>query len=424
MQRLLAKIAISLLLAVTVASAAIAGGGRPGLDPPKTSSLIANIDDFREPRRLPVSAIDPELAAMIGQMIVVGFSGDSVKNSEVKRLRQMIVNGRIGGVMLFRRNLLNHRQVKELTRFLTPSDAAIMPLIAIDQEGGKVQRLSSKLGYVRIPSARRVAGFLDESAAGNTYAVMARELERSGFNVNFGPVVDVDVNPASPVIGAAGRSFSNNPDRVIAYATEFLRAHQQMAVLTAAKHFPGHGSARVDSHSKFTDIGGTWSEQELLPFRGMIAAGVDMIMVGHLYHPRFSDGADVPASLSKRAVTDSLRHDLGFKGVVITDDLQMRSIERNRTLDEVVVMAVNAGNDVLLYGNDLHNDPGIASKVFQIIAAAVADGRISRARVAEAYGRIVTMKQRLAARMPDAAEDFRPLRHAVPTAFPGHRRPV
>ena len=313
------------------------------------------LDDFRAPRRVPASALDPKFAAMIGQMIMVGFAGDAVGNAELKRLRGMIVDGRIGGVMLFGRNLKSRKQVAALTEFLSPKEAALLPLIAIDQEGGKVQRLGRKLGYQYVPSAHRVAGSLNLPEAEIAYRGMARELKHSGFNMNFGPVVDVNVNPNSPVIGRVGRSFSGDPEQVISYATGFMRAHQRMAVLTVAKHFPGHGSARVDSHRGFTDIADTWSDQELVPFRGLIAAGVDMVMTGHLYHPKFSDGPDVPASLSKRAVTKSLRYDLGFKGVAITDDLQMRAIEKNRTLEQVVVLAVNAGNDILLYGNDLHN---------------------------------------------------------------------
>jgi beta-N-acetylhexosaminidase len=222
----------------------------------------------------------------------------------------------------------------------------------------------------------------------------ARELAGLGFNVNFGPVIDLNINPANPAIGRLGRSFSADPDTVIEYASEFINAHEQSGVLTVAKHFPGHGSARTDPHYRVVDISQTWRPSELIPYQTLISGGfVDMVMVGHLIEPDFSDAGNIPASLSRRAIEERLRGELRFRGLVVTDDLNMGAIRSRYSIEQAAVMAVAAGADLII-ANDA--DPAIADHIIAAVRQAVADGKIQREQIEQAYRLIVSRKLRLA----------------------------
>lgn len=338
----------------------------------------------------------PTLAQKIGQMIMVGFKGTDADAPEVQQLIGWLGEGKIGGVMLLGRNVSSPQQVKHLAQLIAAASPGRLPLIAVDQEGGKVQRLSARNGFSNFPSARDVVarGKPDDAEAG-VYADMAETVASAGANVNFGPVVDLNSNPDNPVIGALGRSYSAKPKVVSGYATSFLKAHHRRGILVAAKHFPGHGSSDTDSHLGATDISASWTPAELEPFKALIDSGTDMIMVGHLIHPRFSDAKGIPATLSRKALTGELREKLGFDGVIITDDLQMGAIHDHWKLKQSVIKAVNAGNDILLYANYLNYDPAIGTKVHAIIVEAVLEGEIDESRIDEAFERIITMKGKL-----------------------------
>jgi beta-N-acetylhexosaminidase len=184
---------------------------------------------------------------------------------------------------------------------------------------------------------------------------------------------------------------------VTTYARQFINAHEQAGVLTSAKHFPGHGSARGDPHDEIVDIGKTWRPSELQPFRNLIAGGfVDMVMVGHLIHPRFSDDGDVPASLSALAVQKELRGKLGYRGLVITDDLDMGAIRSRYGIEEAAVMAIAAGADLLIIANHKTPDKRIADRIIAAVSKAVTDGRISREQIREAWRMIAKQKHALA----------------------------
>ena len=233
----------------------------------------------------------------------------------------------------------------------------------------------------------------------------AQELAGLGFNVNFGPVVDLNLNPASPTIGRRGRSYAADPDMVILYARQFIAAHAEAGVLTVAKHFPGHGSARNDPHSEVVDISKTWQEDELLPYKNLIGGELlDMIMVGHLIAPEFSDPDNTPASLSRRAIEEGLRTRLGFDGLVITDDLNMAAIQKRYSTEQAAVMAVAAGADLLIVANKGRPDPMAADRIIDAIAEAVAEGRISAEQVRRAYDLIVLAKLRLRERSASLAD--------------------
>jgi beta-N-acetylhexosaminidase len=345
-------------------------------------------------------AEDPKLDAMIGQMIMVGFAGSSDRDAGVSAARYQLANGIIGGVVLYPENIGAQNQLRALTGFLRNATRAPPPFIAVDQEGGKVQRLTRRNGHAYFPSALSVGrnpSFASPENAQRLYAGMAEQLAKAGFNLNFGPVVDLNINPHNPVIGARSRSFGADPNTVTSMARAFIAAHRQAGIVTVAKHFPGHGSSKVDSHKSLADVSKTWEEIELEPYRALAKEGLlDGVMLGHLYHPRFSDGSELPASLSGRAVK-ALRAKgyIGFDGLVVSDDLEMGAVS-DYSLEDRVIKAINAGTDLLVFSNVSLRDPELGPKLHAIIAEAVRDGRISRLRVEQAYGKIMLLKRRLA----------------------------
>jgi beta-N-acetylhexosaminidase len=246
------------------------------------------------------------LDRMIGQMILVGFLGDSEKDAGVIAVRDQLARGIVGGVLLFPDNIRSPTQLRSLTAFLAAANPELTPFIAVDQEGGLVQRLTRRNGHVYFPSARDVARnpkLNTPEGAFVLYKKMADGLAKSGINLNFGPVVDLNVNPGNTVIGRRKRSYGSDPKIVSTLAGAFIAAHHEANIVTSAKHFPGHGSSWTDSHKSLPDISRSWRETELEPYVSLSKAGLlDMVMIGHLYHPRFSDGEKMPASLSGRAV--------------------------------------------------------------------------------------------------------------------------
>lgn len=335
-----------------------------------------------------------ELEAAIGQMILIGFPGANPRDEWPRRVAALIRKGRIGGVILFADNVASPKQLKALTGALVRASPGPPPFIAIDQEGGQIQRLIRSKGFVTTPSAKRLAA-TDRVTAYEAYEKTAKQLARLGINVNFGPVVDLDVNPRSPAIGRKQRSYGLDPAMVIAFARQFILAHRRAGILTAAKHFPGHGSAATDPHKEPVNISDTWLEAELDPFRDLARGEtVDMVMVGHLVHPRFSE-AGRPASLSARAIKGVLRGELGFKGLVITDDLAMAAIRSRYSIEEAAVMAVEAGADLLIFADHEKPDGEIADRIIAAIAKAVHEGRIKRSAIDESYRRILAAKAKL-----------------------------
>ncbi len=356
----------------------------------------------------PASAFDIEtkpptdalLDAMIGQMIMVGFSGNSERDAGVALAREQLNKGTIGGVVLYPENIGPPKELRTLTAFLRNAKSSPIPFIAVDQEGGLVQRLTRRNGHSYFPSAFSVGrnpSFASPASAEKLYATMAAELAEAGFNLNFGPVVDLNLNPWNPVIGQRDRSFGTDPNTVTMLARAFITAHRAADIVTVAKHFPGHGSSHVDSHKALADVSETWKEIELEPYRNLAKEGMlDAVMIGHLYHPRFSDGAKLPASLSRRAVQALRASYIGFDGMVVSDDMEMGAVSDDYSFEERVIKAVNAGTDLLVFSNVSGRDPELGPKIHAVIADAVRDGRISRTRIEGAYGRIKMLKRRLA----------------------------
>lgn len=340
-------------------------------------------------------AFEPTLDQMIGQMLMMGFNGIEPHDAGSVDARKLLEAGKIGGLIFMGHNMRDKEQIARLVHSMKKTGHRYTPpLLAIDQEGGFVQRLQSKHGFTPIPTARSIALDDNQDQAFRTYQTLAKELGLAGFNVNFGPVVDLNLVPENPIIGQKERSYGKKAKTVQTFARAFVLAHRQYNILTSLKHFPGHGSSWTDSHEQFVDLTNSWRDAELLPYRMLVKQHlVDMVMVGHLFHPSFSDGDKIPASLSKRAIQGVLRKDIGYRGIVITDDLTMGAIKKYFTMQEALVMAVNAGNDILLIVDGKYTNGPEIKRIHGIIRKAVRDGLISLQRIRSAYYRVLSAKK-------------------------------
>jgi beta-N-acetylhexosaminidase len=340
---------------------------------------------------LAVSAVHGQsLREKIGQMIMVGFNSDS--QAQLDTLQLDITARNLGGVILFGRNIKSPSQVKSLTS-LVQKDAQIPLFISTDQEGGRVARFNSTNGYATTSTAYVLGSVVNsESTTRGAASQMADWLSDAGVNVNLAPVADVNVNPTSPAIGALNRSYSSDPWTVFDHTSWFADEFRQRQVFSTLKHFPGHGSAVSDSHLGFTDVTSTWSDTELIPYQMLIDQSyTDFIMSGHLFNANLDP--DYPASLSYATITTLLKETLGFQGAVISDELFMRAIKENYTFEEAIVLAVNAGTDVLLYSTNVLNDLSLVRQVIDVIEENVIAGNISQSRIDDAYATIMRLKQ-------------------------------
>ncbi len=323
---------------------------------------------------------------------MIGFEGNTLSKNDPVAVD--IVKRNLGGVVLFdtllakkcaTNNIISPNQVADLTSTLQDlADGDL--LIAVDQEGGKVARLKEQHGFSATPDAETLGRTGDPGETTRCSHQVAKMLSSLGINFNLAPVVDLNVYRKNPIIGAYNRSFSSNPDIVFENTAAWIKAHSQEGILSCLKHFPGHGSSRHDSHLGFVDISTTWSETELQPYRDFIARGYrEAIMVGHLFNSRFDKSH--PATLSYATLNGILRRQLGHKGVIVSDDMQMRAITDQYGLAESCCRAIAAGVDLLIIGNNLCYDPHILEKVQAEILKALADGKLTEERIEEAWRR-------------------------------------
>ncbi|MER9051524.1 glycoside hydrolase family 3 protein [Mesorhizobium sp. M0923] len=339
---------------------------------------------------------DARLRQMIGQMVLVGFVGSDPDAEGYRRVVRQAEDGTITGVIYLGRNIGSLKGVRQLNEGLQRVAAAPL-LIAVDQEGGRIQRLTSAVGFKETPSEAAVAKTMTPDAANLVYLDLASGLSNLGFNLNLAPVVDVNLNAANPIIGKLGRSFSADPYKVEAYSRAFVQAHRAKGVLTALKHFPGHGSSNKDTHKGMADVTGTWSTEELLPYEALIGSGdVDMIMSAHVINDRLSGSSNVPSSLSRATLTGLLRKALHFSGVIISDDMQMQGITDRLSFEDSVRQAVLAGNDILIFANDKHPDPSIPEKIADLLSEEAREDPEMLERIRESYGNVMRLKRKLA----------------------------
>jgi len=344
--------------------------------------------------------VTPTLDKMIGEMIILGFRGTEVSDSS--KIVQDINEYNIGGVILFNydvpsksfpRNIVDPKQTKKLIedlKKLTLSDL----FIAVDAEGGYVNRLKAEYGFMQIESAQTMG----EDDPQNTFlkaSPLGIELDYLGFNLNFAPVVDVNINKDNPVIGHYERSFSDDPVKVYEHAGYFIDAMHQYNIITAIKHFPGHGSSTEDSHLGLADITDTYNEEaELFPFKKLIEGGkTDIIITAHIMNTNIDP--DNPATLSSIFLNDILRGRLKYEGVIVSDDMQMGAIVDNFGFEEAIIKAINAGCDLLIFSNNGREyDDDIAEKAVDVIKKAVDEGKITEEEISSSYNRIKELKEK------------------------------
>ncbi len=345
------------------------------------------------------------LDQMAGQMVIVGFQGAAVDDKPIAGLIDEIKAGDIGGVMYLRVNVKSLDAVKAMNAAFKAASPNLQPFITLDQEGGKVERLTGKVGFPEMPSEQDVAQQVTPGGAEPIYAKTAEALAGLGFNVNFGPVIDLNINPDNPIIGKYGRSFGTDPSLVAEFANAFIDAHHKAGVLTSLKHFPGHGSSTTDSHKGFVDISNTWKPSELEPYRTLIAEGVtDFVMVGHLYDSKYDapgSTAQLPASLSPVWIGQVLRGQLGYKGVVISDDLEMGAIrdlfKSDKNADivrQTVIEAVNAGVNVLLFSNTAAYDANLGAEIHDVLVTEGQKDPAFAQKIEASYKLILALKQK------------------------------
>lgn len=347
----------------------------------------------------------------IGQMLLIGFDGKYIDSQS--DITKIIEKNNIGGVILFDynqktktfdKNIESPEQVKRLTHDLQEATERAnlkhhrpnLPLlISVDYEGGIVTRLSEQYGFPVTVSAAELGKRTLEDTESNA-KVMVKTLKDNGFNLDFAPVLDVNVNPDNPVIAKKERSFSSDPAVVGRHAEIYSRHFLKHKIQCAYKHFPGHGSSTTDSHLGFVDVTDTWHPNELEPYKYLLNQGnsCGVIMTAHIVNRQLDDSG-LPATLSHKVLTDILRDQLHFKGVIITDDMQMKAISAHYGLEQALVLAINAGADMFIFGNALSPENQDPEQLINIIESKVQSGEISEARINEAYERIVTLKKSL-----------------------------
>ncbi len=327
--------------------------------------------------------------AQIANMFMLGFYGTSVNDRAIKA---DICKG-LGGVIVFQKNPVSRGTAKNFTtsnslKALTNdlNSCGTKPLIAVDQEGGVVQRVKFGKSY---PKASAVAK-MGYSKASKIYSKMAYELKSVGVNLDLAPVADMALNPQNRVIVKWGRSYGMSADSVIAYDKIFINTMHKYGVAISLKHFPGHGSSLGDTHKGFVDVTHLWHERELKPYYALRKIA-DTVMVAHIFNRKLD--AKYPASLSRKIITGILREKIGYRGVVISDDLQMGAISKHYGLKQSITLAMNAGVDILLFANQVHPKKVVKiNYLISIVRGLLNSGAVSESSIKAANVRIDKLK--------------------------------
>lgn len=323
------------------------------------------------------------LKEKLGQLVMTGFQGTKPS----KAIRSLVASTRVGGVILFRRNVEDPSQVQSLTRSLQRAAPRAPLFIAVDQEGGRVSRLPPP--FTQFPAAAILG---KRKSVSLTYAVgeaMGRELAAVGINMNMAPVLDVNTNAANPIIG--DRAFGDSPMVVEEHGLALMVGLQDCRVIACGKHFPGHGATSLDSHVALPEVVVPLRQLErihLRPFEHAIANRLAAVMTAHVRYPALD--ARAPATLSKKILTDLLRRAMGFDGLVITDALEMKAIADRDDAASAALKAFRAGADVLLFCED----PDAPADAIDALSAAVKRGRVPEARIDQSLNRVLRLKER------------------------------
>ena len=320
----------------------------------------------------------------IGQMITIGIDGYSVDDTA----KQLITDKKVGGVILFKNNISNSNQLLQLINDIKGINSTnkIPIFISVDQEGGRVNRLPSEIKS--LPSNEVVGNKNDNKLAYDIGKNIGYALGSFGFNMDFAPVLDVNSNPNNTVIG--DRSFSNDKDKVASLGASEINGFKDSNIISVAKHFPGHGDTATDSHYALPIINKTLDELksvEFVPFKKSIEEKVPAIMVSHILMPQID--ANNPASMSKTIITDILRKDLKFDGLIVTDDMTMGAVTNDLDITTACINAINAGADLLLVCHGYDNE----INVINAIKDAVNNGIISIDTINRSVYKILSLKE-------------------------------
>lgn len=333
---------------------------------------------------------DMSLEEKAGQVLALAFHGTTLEDGTSERFWRI----HPGGIIIYKDNVENLQQVRDLTASIrrdSDERGDIPPLIAVDQEGGRVARI--RQAGSDFPGAMALGATDDPDLARRQSYVMGLQLRNLGIDVDFAPVVDVNSNPANPVIGV--RSFGSDPHKVSEFGMAAARGFSEAGIGYSAKHFPGHGDTDVDSHLGLPEVSRSIEELEqieFVPFRAMIDYGVPAVMTAHVVVPALS--GSLPATLSS-GVISYLRKNMGFKGVILSDSMGMGAISNNWGIPRASVMALKAGVDMILLGADKGVDYDVQIEVHRAIVNAVRRGELSEARLDEALSRILSWKDKL-----------------------------
>ncbi len=329
----------------------------------------------------------------IGQMLMVGFGGTQINANDP--LLGEIAKGNVGGVILFEKNIDSTDSYHRLKNLIfTLQKGAKVPLfMAIDQEGGRVNRLKAKYGFPQSVTADYL-GKLDNEDSTRYYAqTTAATLAGLGFNTNFAPVLDLASNPNNPIIAKIWRSYGADPAMVAKHAAITIREHTRLHIITVGKHFPGHGSSKADTHKGMADVTNTWKENELDPYKSLIDAGLlTGVMSAHIVNKSL-DPSGLPGTLSETILDDILRKRLGYDGVVFSDDMQMHAITKHYGIEKALELGINAGLDVVIYSNNINSSKDRKfDYLHSLIKQLVLDGKIRQERIDQSYKRIMKLK--------------------------------
>jgi beta-N-acetylhexosaminidase len=347
------------------------------------------------------------LRQQIGQMLIMGFQGLDI--DDTSPVKHWLTTDGLGGVLLFDfdvkrnqpdKNLKSRDQIralnqklKECHKKLYPQDNDTPLFIAIDYEGGAVDRLKHIPGCPTTMTPEQLAK-LSETELKHECQRMASTLHDLGFNLNFAPLVDLNLTDKEGIIGKLQRSFSEEPNEVIRVSTQFVKTFAEHGITCCYKHFPGHGSALGDTHLGFVDVTDTFQTKELAPYRKLLNQEQlpAMVMTAHVIN-RQLDPTGLPATLSRTILTGLLREELGFDGVIISDDLQMSAISQQVSVEEALRLTINAGADMIIFANQLGDIS--ATEVIDLIENLVRLNEIPSPRITEAYQRILRLKKHL-----------------------------
>jgi beta-N-acetylhexosaminidase len=354
--------------------------------------LLALFFLFRNYFRAADSTARETMKVKVGQLIMVGFIGTDATSPGFRRLLRDLQDGVVGGVLFLPRNIVGRSELQEMVQAIKACPCASTPFIAIDAEGGTVDWLRPEHGFDSIPSAATVArgGY---EAAHDQYRALANKLIAVGFNMNLAPVVDLNINENNPIIGVRERSFSSDPTVVERYARIFIDEHKAKGIWTVLKHFPGHGSSVMDTHTAPADVEMSWSPEELTPYRHLISSSVvDAVMVGHLVNNRHWGG--VATQKGSKAVAGLLRANLGFNGVVMSDDLAMEAVRKSaEDFSGVVKSAAAAGIDLLLVVHPVADPPEESGKLINsALVEALASGELPLDVMERSWMRVMKLK--------------------------------